>query len=65
VRRKTCLYCEQEGVETQLVRAGRKGFCPIHSADYLKEASAVPEGYALVKKPVLLKIGRPNWPHRG
>lgn len=33
--RKTCLYCEQNGIETALVQVGHWGCCPIHSADYI------------------------------
>lgn len=33
--RDTCLYCEQQGVRTKLVRVGHWGLCPTHSAAYL------------------------------
>lgn len=59
-KRLTCLYCEQDGVETQLVQVGRWGCCPIHSADFIRQSNPVPEGYALVKKPDLLEVGIPK-----
>lgn len=39
--RTTCLYCEREGVKTELVRVGHWGVCPVHSAEYLKSMGVV------------------------
>jgi hypothetical protein len=58
--RATCLYCEEDGVETDLVLIGRWGCCPIHSARFIAEATALPEGYALVRKPELTDRGIPR-----
>jgi len=33
--RSTCMYCEQKGKETQLVRIGHWGVCPVCSPGYL------------------------------
>ena len=58
--RTTCLYCEHEGVTTPLVRIAQWGCCPIHSKDYIREATTPPEGYAYVRRPVLTDRGIPN-----
>lgn len=41
--RTTCLYCELDGVETELVRVGHWGACPIHSAKYLASLAPPPQ----------------------
>lgn len=41
--RQTCIYCEQEGRETPLLQLDHWGFCPIHSADYLRSIGVQPE----------------------
>jgi hypothetical protein len=58
--RTTCLYCEAGGVTTALVPVGVWRCCPIHSKDFIASVTALPDGYALVRKPVLLGLGVPS-----
>jgi hypothetical protein len=57
LRRTTCLYCAQGGVETRLVSTHLGPTCPIHSKDVVEEFQA----WALDQtKDPLLDKGRPT-----
>lgn len=58
--RDTCLYCEAAGKTTRLVKVGNWKCCPTHSADFIARSTALPDGYALVRKPVLTEVGIPK-----
>lgn len=61
MRRSTCLYCENEGVTTQLVQTTRGGLCPIHSADLLAALDANARHTLGLPDPALLP-NRPGLP---
>lgn len=62
--RDTCLYCEQEGKVTKLVRtAGHWRLCPIHSASYIQSIRHPTVRELLAMQgcaPVLQDKGRPT-----
>lgn len=57
-----CLYCEAAGQQTELIRVGHWGLCPVHSADYLARIS-LPTPAEQIQKVVgglLKEVGRPT-----
>jgi hypothetical protein len=58
--RSTCLYCEQKGIETQLVQTIRGGICPSCSGDFLEKLEANARAVLGIQKPKLLGKGVPK-----
>lgn len=61
-KRTNCLYCENEGTQTALVKAGETMACPVHSSEWVR-LNAPPTFRAVLEAhgiaPQLLNVGGP------